>query len=160
MIRDAAVAKSLRRLRVFAFTTLPATLAALPAAGKEMLTGPVAAEVIRAVDGDTIEVRATVWLDLVITAHVRIRGIDAPEVHGKCLRERDLAAAATVKLAQVAAGEVSLSNIEYDKYGGRVLADVSDKAGHDVGAELRKLGIVRPYDGGERQAWCGIASAN
>ena len=151
--------KPLRRLRVFALAVLAATLAALPAIGKETLAGPVAAQVIRAVDGDTLEVNATIWLDLVLTTRVRIRGIDAPEVHGKCLRERELATAATVKLGQVAAGEVRLSNIEYDKYGGRVIADVADTAGNDVGAQLRKLGIVRPYDGGERQPWCGIASA-
>ena len=50
----------------------------------ETLTGPVAAIVERVVDGDTLAVRARVWLGQDIHVLVRIRGIDAPELKANC----------------------------------------------------------------------------
>jgi hypothetical protein len=44
------------------------------------LPGPIPAELVRVIDGDTIEVRARIWLDLDLTTRVRLAGIDAPEL--------------------------------------------------------------------------------
>lgn len=70
-----------------------------------------------------------------------------------------MAAAATDRLVEVASGtEVRLTNIEEDKYSGRVVADVTTSEGTELGAVMLASGLVRPYDGGTRGAWCGLAS--
>jgi endonuclease YncB( thermonuclease family) len=125
----------------------------------DRLPGPVPAEVVRVIDGDTLTVRARIWLGQDITVNARIRGIDAPELHGKCQHEKDLAEAARQRLAAAAgSGAVSLSRIENDKYAGRVLADVATADGADLGRAMLASGLVRPYDGGSREPWCGVAS--
>jgi micrococcal nuclease len=60
-------------------------------AGEEV-AGPVRADVVRVLDGDTIEISAQVWLGLRLTSHVRIRGIDTPEIRGECASEKLMAA--------------------------------------------------------------------
>ncbi|HZP20946.1 MAG TPA: thermonuclease family protein [Bauldia sp.] len=129
------------------------------AMAKDRLAGPVAADVIRAIDGDTIEVRATIWIGQELTTAVRLRGIDAPELHGKCPMEKAKAAEAAEHLAVIARGSVQLTNVENDKYGGRVIADVTDETGETLSARMLASGLVHPYDGGERAPWCGLASA-
>ncbi|HEY4265726.1 MAG TPA: hypothetical protein VGM72_10435, partial [Micropepsaceae bacterium] len=59
----------------------------------EALEGPVSAVVQRVVDGDTIEVRAAIWLGQSLTVRVRIDGVDAPELKARCPEERQLAIA-------------------------------------------------------------------
>lgn len=145
---------SLIRLAVLAV----ALCAAAPARADE-LSGPYLAAVERVVDGDTLDVRVTVWLDLDIRVLVRIRGVDAPELRGRCDLEKARAGEAALALARlVGGGQVLLSDIEGDKYFGRVLADVLTPDGQDVGAALLKGGHARPYDGRSRAAWCEIGA--
>ena len=47
--------------------------------------------VVKVIDGDTLEVKIKLWNDLEKTARLRIRGIDAPELRGKCRQEKILA---------------------------------------------------------------------
>lgn len=116
--------------------------------------GPVRARVVRIVDGDTFEASAVIWLDQAVTVRVRIDGIDAPELNGDCAAERDKAAAARAYLeARIGSGEVLLSAVSYDKYGGRVRARVADGKG-DIGEALVANGLARPYRGGRRPSWC------
>ena len=51
-------------------------------------------------------------------------------------------------------GEVGISRVMLDKYGGRVVADVFATNTPDVGAELIAAGLVRRYSGGRRESWC------
>jgi len=89
----------------------------------EMLPGPYQGRVERAVDGDTLAVRVTVWLHQELYVLVRVRGIDAPELRGRCESEKLCARDAADALARlVAGGPVVLTRIEGDKYFGRVLA--------------------------------------
>lgn len=126
------------------------------AAAAERLAGPYSAEVERVVDGDTLAVRVAIWIEQDLSVLVRIRGIDAPEVRGKCESEKEHAREATIALQQlVASGDVALTTIEGDKYFGRVIADVTTSAGENVGAALIASGHVRNYDGGARESWCG-----
>jgi endonuclease YncB( thermonuclease family) len=141
---------------------LAALLVAKPecASAAEMLSGPYTASVERVVDGDTLAVRVTVWLQQEVHVLVRLRGIDAPELRGDCDLERIRAAEAAAALQHlVAAGAVQLTEIEGDKYHGRVIADVTTEAG-DVGEALVAQGFVRSYDGGARQGWCAVGSVN
>jgi len=120
----------------------------------EFLEGPVAAMVERVVDGDTLAVRAKVWLGQEIVVLVRLRGIDAPELRGDCADEIARAGSAAAALASyIGAGPVTLRRIEGDKYFGRVVADVTAPVG-DLGALLVNRGLVRPYQGGARAPWC------
>lgn len=129
-----------------------------PSMAREVLAGPVVAEVERVVDGDTLAIRAKVWIGQEIAVLVRLRGIDAPELRGACAREvaRARAAAATL-VASLGTGPVILRNIEADKYFGRVVADVAGPGG-DIGAILLRSGFVRSYDGRARASWCLGAS--
>ena len=126
------------------------------AAAVERLAGPYPAEVGRVVDGDTLAVRVAIWLQQDLTVLVRIRGIDAPELRGRCDDEKARAREAAVALEDlVAGGQVALTAIEGDKYFGRVIADVATSTGENIGPALVAGGYVRTYDGGKRQSWCG-----
>src|SRR6202171_4497091 len=93
----------------------------------EALAGPVARNVDGVVGGDTIEVKATVSLGQSLIIRVRIDGVDAPELEARCAEERKLALAARDFLARRLQGApVKLTHVVYDKYGGRVRADVAD----------------------------------
>lgn len=130
---------------------LPRRLAA------EALAGPVSATVERVLDGDTIEVRARIWLGQTLIVRVRIEGIDAPELEARCDMERRLALSARAYLFQRLVGaEVTMTGVVYDKYGGRVRAHIADAQG-DIGKALLMAGLVRPYHGERRQSWCDAA---
>ena len=51
-------------------------------AGGAAFKGPVAATVERVIDGDTIEVKAQIWIDQELRVAVRLAGVDAPERPG------------------------------------------------------------------------------
>jgi micrococcal nuclease len=125
----------------------------LSTAAAEKVTGPIEAEIIRVIDGDTIEVAARIWVGVRVTATVRIRGIDAPELRGRCAIEKALATTARDELIRIAHGPVQLAEVENDKFGGRVVADVKANAG-DVGDAMVSGGFARRYSGGERTPWC------
>jgi endonuclease YncB( thermonuclease family) len=114
------------------------------------------AEVLRVIDGDTFEARVNLWPGLDITTRVRLRGIDAPELKARCDDERIKAEGAREALRAVLdQGEVAISRVTLDKYGGRVVADASTQRTPDVSAALLGSGHVRRYGGGHRDGWCG-----
>jgi endonuclease YncB( thermonuclease family) len=132
----------------------PATLA--PVAQSGALRGAHAAEVVRVLDGDTFEARVRIWPGMEITTRVRLRGVDAPEMHARCDDERVKAVAARDALVRILnEGTVGIARIGQDKYGGRVDADVSTARTSDVSAALLERGLARRYDGGRRDGWCG-----
>jgi endonuclease YncB( thermonuclease family) len=97
-----------------------------------------------------------VWPGLDITTKVRLRGIDAPEMNGRCAAERVKADAARAALASILAeGQVGILRVGLDKYGGRVVADASTRKTADVSTALLDGGLVRSYAGGRRESWCG-----
>ena len=131
---------------------------AQPGHAGERIAGPVAARVLRVVDGDTLIVEAAIWIGQRIVVNARIRGIDAPELRGHCRREKAMARAARDTLSRIAeTGGVTLTDIENDKYGGRVVADVATDDGVDLGKHMRASGLARAYDGGARGGWCDLA---
>ena len=128
-------------------------LAAL--SGESEIEGPIPAEVLRVIDGDTITVRARIWIGQDLTTNVRLFGVNAPELRGHCEAERKLAEEARRFLAARVEGRaVLLRNIALDKFGGRVVARVEDGMG-DVAAALLAARLANPYDGGARGSWCG-----
>ncbi len=114
------------------------------------------AEVIRIIDGDTFEARVRVWPGLDVDTKVRLRGIDAAELHARCSGELAQAQSARTALETILAeGGVSVSQIGIDKYGGRVDAAVATRNTADVSAALLNGGFARSYGGGKRGSWCG-----
>ena len=141
----------------FLIGTLLLGFSASPQAGTTNgadLVYPVRAETIRVIDGDTVRARVHIWLDQHVTATIRIKGIDAPERKSGCAHEKQTAQKAADHLRRRLGGKsFTLHNIEYDKYGGRVLADIKI-SGQDLAYDLISSGVVRPYNGGHRDGWC------
>ncbi|MCC7015894.1 MAG: thermonuclease family protein [Rhodospirillales bacterium] len=130
-------------------------VAVSPLPSEEPVVGPVVAAVLEVIDGDTIMVRARIWLGQDVETRVRLSGADAPESKGRCEEERRLARAARDFVRdRVASGRVSLRDIRYDKYGRRVLARVITPEGEDLAESLIRHGLARPYGGGARAGWC------
>lgn len=108
-----------------------------------------------AYDGDTIYVAMPGLPPSLQAVGVRVLGIDAPEMRGKCEQERATAVTARARLNEIlrAAAVVEFCEPKWDKYGGRVLANVrADDV--DIAAALIATGLVRRYDGGKRAGWC------
>ncbi len=115
----------------------------------------VPVEVLRVIDGDTLEVRAQIWLDQWIVTRVRLRDIDAPETAARCPAEAMRAEAARRHLAGLAAGGPTfLADLGRDKYGGRVLGRLVTADGQDLGRRMLADGHARRYAGRQRQPWC------
>ena len=116
---------------------------------------PRPATVLRTIDGDTFEARVALSSGATIITHVRLRGIDAPELHARCADEfRRAEAAAGALDALLREGGVVISNIGQDKYPGRIDAGVATSRTPNVSAALLAGGYGRPYDGGHRESWC------
>jgi endonuclease YncB( thermonuclease family) len=120
----------------------------------ERLAGPLRAEVVRVVDGDTLAVRAQVWLGQQVTTLVRLAGIDAPELAGGCAAERDMGGRARRALKRLAGRGVILHDLRFGKFAGRIVARVHAADGRDLAAALIAQGLARPFKGGRRGGWC------
>lgn len=91
-----------------------------------------------------------------ITTRVRLRGIDAPEIHARCDDERVKAQAAREALVRILGeGAVGITQVGQDKYGGRVDANVSTARTSDVSTAMLDGEFARRYSGGRRESWCG-----
>ena len=126
----------------------------------ETLPGPLPARVLEVIDGDSLDVRARIWLGQEVRIRVRLAGIDTPERRGRCPEERAAAVAAKQRLAVLAGtGEVWLLDIRYGKFAGRVLARVLDARNRDLAREMLRSGHARAYDGGRHPDWCALLAA-
>ncbi len=138
---------------------LPLSLTITDAAWSEgsqaALPGPIQARVLDVVDGDTLKVRARIWLNQDVETNVRIVGVDTPELRGKCEEEKRRARAARDYLAAtIGDTPVLLKQVQADKFGNRVLARVELSNGADLAQRLIAEGHARPYRGDARQPWC------
>jgi endonuclease YncB( thermonuclease family) len=107
----------------------------------------VHAVIVRVIDGDTVVANLDLgWHTWRHNEHVRLNGVDAP-------KRSDLArwteAKAFVERLLPPGTEVLLVSEELEKYG-RTLGRILLRDGRDVGAELLKHGLARPYAGGSR----------
>lgn len=130
------------------FLLLPLT------AHAETIQGPVEAEVVGVRDGDTLEVIANPWPNILVTYGVRIRGIDTPAAKGNCAAESRWAIKARATLAELAGEQVVLYKIRTGQYARRVVARVT--AGSvDLREAMLERGLAQPYKGrAPRPKWC------
>ena len=100
-----------------------------PAYGAVTLPGPIPAEVVRVVDGDTLRVRGDIWPGHTVEVLVRLDGIDAPELRGRCQAEREAVIEAKRILAALLPDKVvSLTSVCGGKFAGPVVARVRTSA--------------------------------
>lgn len=113
-------------------------------------------------DGDTFSINLPGLPTELNPVKIRLRGVDTPERGGKakCESERvraDAARAFTVKQIARTQGRVVIGNLDWDKYGGRIDADVYvGPAGNERLVDLLiQNGYGREYHGEARtKGWC------
>ncbi len=119
-------------------------------------TAPVYATTGYIFDGDTFAAMVKLENGVMVSVRVRILGIDAPEIHGDCDSEIQIALKARDKLEKLLpnGSSVELSDIKDDKYLGRIDANVTLSDGRNVGTIMLNEKLARKYTGGKRQKWC------
>ncbi|NWG24538.1 MAG: thermonuclease family protein [Pseudorhodoplanes sp.] len=129
---------------------------AAPLHDPRAVTGAVyPVEVLRINDGDTFEAQVRIWPGLAVTTKVRLRNVDTAELNARCAEEYRRADAARAALQRMLdEGGVRIAQVGLDKYGGRVLADVSTRTTPDVADALLRAGHARSYSGGRKEGWC------
>jgi endonuclease YncB( thermonuclease family) len=108
------------------------------------------------IDGDTFRAEMQGIPRPLNRVSIRLKGIDTPEIRGKCENEKALArrARAFSWNMLVKSSKIELKNQSWDKYGGRILADViiDDKSLADL---LIKENLGVPYHGEKKtKDWC------
>ncbi len=125
------------------------------AQAKELFTGVISADVIEIYDGDTIKVKAQIWLGQSVITRIRLRGIDTPEIRSSCAGETAMAVRAREYLKfLIGSKTVILKNLQYGKYAGRVIADVYIDTRMSLSEALIERGLAVIYTGGKRPQWC------
>lgn len=143
----------LTAITLFLITLLSAPALATPR--QDVIAGPLTARVLDVLDGDTVNVRIKVWMGQDIETSVRIAGMDAPEIHGKCTREQVMAKEAKDELAQLlAGGEIKIFDARLEKYAGRVVARAETVGGIKIREHMIEKGLARAYKGKKRAPWC------
>lgn len=107
-------------------------------------------------DADTFRVDLSGWPDVVgKNIPIRVLGVDAPEIRGKCEKEKIAAKKARQFTVDALnnARVIELRNIQRGKYF-RLLADVFIN-NNNLASLLINAGHGRFYDGGKRDGWCG-----
>lgn len=121
--------------------------------------GDMNANFLYAYDGDTITVGFQYMPDQYPLFHemkIRVLGIDTPEISGKTRREKALAEEARnfTQNFCCSAEYITLLSCAWDKYGGRIIASVVADGKFDLGTELIKKGLAKPYSGkGPKPKW-------
>ena len=107
-------------------------------------------------DGDTCYAELANAPSELKFVRIRIRGIDTPEIKGKCEKERKLAKEAKRFLNKLIMEShlITLRNLNWGKYGGRIIADLYiDNTNYLV--YLKGKDFYVPYSGGKKlNIWC------
>ena len=107
-------------------------------------------------DGDTFKFTWDVLPPELSSLSIRVRGIDTPEMRGDCPSERARAMEARDYVTRLIAAndnQAVIRNLAWDKYGGRIDADVS-VGSVNLARDLVSHGYARVYLTGARQGWC------
>lgn len=127
---------------------------------QDVVAGPVPARVIKTGDGDTVQTEVDIFPGTRVLIDIRIGEIDTPEKGGraKCDSEAARAEDASAEMRRLLEGKtVMLHNVKYEKYGGRLLADVTTENGVNAAQHMIAKGLAKPYGGGTKESWCTLA---
>ena len=106
-------------------------------------------------DGDTCYIIMPALPQSLQKMSIRILCIDTPEIRGDCPKEKYLALEGR-KIANELfrnGNNIEFKNLQWDKYGGRILADV-EIDGQNYADILIQEGLARPYFGDKKESWC------
>jgi len=108
------------------------------------------AEVVRVVDGDTVDLRVDVGFKCSFNDRFRLEGIDAPESRTRDLIEKKAGLAAKDFLSDYlpVGRTITVKTGKPGKYGRWIATLYRD--GVNVNQLMVKEGHARPYDGGKR----------
>jgi len=112
------------------------------------------AELIKVVDGDTVDLNISLGCGVFKKERVRLEGLNAPEIHTKDLREKAVgldAMAFTERFLGDGFGKCYVKSSERGKYGRLLIELFVD--GKSLNKSLIKEGHARIYNGGKRKAW-------
>lgn len=112
-------------------------------------------QVTQVYDGDSFKVNINSWPAIIGKEMIiRVKGVDAPEIAGKCEKEVLMAKLARQHTANLIekSFRVELKNIQRDQYF-RILADVYVDRTH-LGNSLLTNKLAVPYSGGPKHNWC------
>jgi len=107
-------------------------------------------------DGDTFtKTTVDVFPGMAYKGSIRVRGIDAPEIHTRSVCEKRMGYESKRALQTFVAGrQIEVKNVKLGKYAGRVVGDVYVD-GKSVADYMLRSGYARKYDGGKRNHnWC------
>lgn len=96
-------------------------------------------QVTRVVDGDTFDIMAAVWLNIVVTERVRVLNVDAWEMRqpqGEAARQFTIQWLADHR-------KLNLAVCQRDSFG-RILAVVADDDGNTLADALKAAGMAKP----------------
>lgn len=99
-------------------------------------------EVLRVIDGDTVEAKIDVGFCISIRRNFRLRGIDTPEGESGDSATQFVAACIAPSGNRIKL----ISSGKQDKYG-RYLADIILPNGENLNTKLISLGYAKPYYG-------------
>ena len=111
--------------------------------------------VISIYDGDTLRVNIDSFPDIIgKNIRIRLKGIDAPEIKGKCQREIDLAIMARDYLRNAInqSSQIELRNIQRGKYF-RIVGELYID-GENMSNNLIRRKLAYHYNGGKKRSWC------
>ena len=137
-------------LRVLVIVLLSSLAQAKPQYGTVTVS-----KVISVYDGDTFRVNIDLLPPIVgKNIAIRVNGVDAPEIRGKCQYEKNLALKARdfVRGRLANAKEIKLTNLQRGKYF-RVVANVVVD-GVSLERELLDNKLAYEYSGGKKLSWC------
>ena len=122
------------------------------------VANPYEYQVLRVIDGDTIEFQADFLpAPLKPKLSLRIVGIDTPEKGARAHCDEESLASLNAKLfveqELSKASSIEIYIKDWDKYGGRVLGDLIVD-GEALSTKLFRNGYAREYYGGQKSDWC------
>lgn len=111
-------------------------------------------EIVRVVDGDTVDVKIDLGFDLTKLERVRLAGIDTPESRTKDLAEKHLGYEAKAYLTEllVAADDLIVKTEKDGKFG-RMLGEFFNNkfSVYSINKQLVDEGYAWEYDGGSKK---------
>ena len=112
--------------------------------------------VVSVVDGDTLRTELFRLPTSLTRSYIRLRGVDTPEIRrAKCDREKmsGEAAKAFVNETLRHASRITLKNLEWGRYGGRILSDIYVD-GDNLSTLLIQKQLGRTASNNKRAGWC------
>lgn len=109
--------------------------------------------IVSVYDGDTFRIKVETKPNFTDSISVRIVGLDAPEIRGKCDREKSLAIKSRDNLRSLLKSKhVFLYDVKPDKYF-RIAAHAYTEDKNIAEIQISE-GLGRSYYGGKRESWC------